>query len=127
MCLSRWDRRPGSIDEPLESGEAIDHLRWVDRRARSVEPVGSTEKPKGFKNWVTVKLDAALVQRWIDKPQTNRGVLLMDPNEGVKGGGAAYYRACDFEDPNMRPRLVLAFGKKVTPAPKCTPDGCPAP
>jgi len=94
---------------------------------RSAKPVGSAEKPKGFKNWVTVKLDPKFVQRWIDEPKTNRGVMLMDAKEGVKGGGAAYYRACDFEDPNMRPRLVLAFGKKVTPAGKCTPDGCPMP
>ena len=94
---------------------------------RSTKAVGSGPRPKPPKGWVTIKLDAAMVRKWIGEAKTNHGVVLQDPNEGRKGSGAAYYRSSEFEDPYMRPRLVLAFGAKVKPASGCTPSGCAAP
>ena len=94
---------------------------------RSPKPVGTGLPFKAKKGWATLRLDPALVQRWIDKPKTNRGVLVQDPEEGRKGSRCGYYRSGEFEDPQMRPRLVVAFSSKVKPSPTCTPDGCPAP
>jgi len=36
-------------------------------------------------------------------------VLLANRNEGVKGGGNARYRSSEYEDPAMRPRLLLGL------------------
>ncbi len=47
--------------------------------------------------------------------------------EGPKGGRCGYYRSSQFEDPQMRPRLVVAFSSKVKPAETAAPDGRPGP
>jgi len=94
---------------------------------RSAEAVGLGPRPKGKKGWVTVTLDAEMVQRWIRDPASNRGVLLQDRNEGGKGSGCANYRSTEFEDPHQRPRLVLAFASKLEACQTCAPAGGPAP
>lgn len=89
---------------------------------RSAEPVGSSAKT-ATKAWVSIPLDAAMVTRWVRAPKTNHGVLLLG------AGYAGSYHSSEYEDPAMRPRLILAFRKPIKPVPtECSPDGrCPLP
>ena len=89
---------------------------------RSAKPIGSAPAPKRAKGWVTVPLDAAAVRKWIADPAANHGVLLVDRNEGRRGGGNAQYRSSEYEDPAMRPRLILAFSSPLRAG-----AACPAP
>jgi len=129
---SRW------VKKPVMGGEAswLSHqhpAKWgapgcsapgVDR---SAEPVGQAPRLKGKKGWVTIPLDAKLVGRWITQPATNHGLLLVDKNEGVKGGGYAHYRSSEFEDVAMRPRLILASRSTIAAGAVCAPTTCPTP
>ena len=77
---------------------------------RSAEPVGQTAKQRKRKCWVTIPLDAAMVSRWVAEPKTNRGVML------AGSGNAGQFHSSEYEDPSMRPRLILAFKKKLPEA-----------
>lgn len=81
---------------------------------RSEKPVGQGAAISEGKGWVTVELDPKLVQRWIDEPSSNRGIMLKDKGEG--NGSECKYRSNEFEDAGMRPRLVVGFAGGVRSA-----------
>jgi hypothetical protein len=89
---------------------------------RAAEPVGKTGVIRKRKQWVTIPLDAAMVTRWVARPETNRGVLL------AAKGTAGLFHSSEYEDPAMRPRLILGFKKKIQACDidgTCTKDGKP--
>ena len=88
---------------------------------RSADAVGSSAVAKKTGKWMTIPIDAKLVQRWIKDPKSNRGVLL------VGSGKRGTFHSKTFEDAGMTPRLILGFTSGVADGPVCTPQSCPVP
>jgi hypothetical protein len=113
---SRW------IKKPVMEGEAswLCHQypsKWAEGgcsapgKDRSDNPVGEATPVEGEKGWASITIDPKLVKRWIEKPETNLGLLLTDKTES--NGSECRYRSREFEDSGMRPRLVVAFSRGV--------------
>ena len=101
---AKWSK--GGCDEP-----------GADRGA---EPVGTSGEVRKRNCWVTVPLARELVARWVKDPKSNHGVVL------TSGRELGHYHSSEFEDPAMRPRLIVAFS--AAPVPAACPDGtCPTP
>ena len=120
-------------DPPVLAGEASWQAhshpgRWSEPGCgkagadRGAEPIGTSGEVRKFGRWVTVPLATEAVARWIKSPRSNRGLLL----RGTKACGI--FHSSNFEDPAMRPRLILAFTSGVASAgATCTTQGCPPP
>jgi len=74
---------------------------------RDEKPVGASAQVSKTRTWVTIPLDAALVARWVRRPRSNNGLLL------VGKGSRGQFHSSQFEDPPMRPRLILAFSARL--------------
>jgi hypothetical protein len=107
---SRWRENPVVDDEASWQCHAYP-AKWTvpgcagEGTDRSAKPVGQSGPVRERKCWVTMKLDTGLVSRWVQAPTSNHGLLLQHD------GNCGYYHASEFEDPAMRPRLILAFEK----------------
>lgn len=124
--LKKWSagRGPGSpwVKEPVKKGEASwlcsSYPQKWDKPGgeglgtdRSETPCSTALAPKTNKQWVSFELPKELVQRWIAKPETNFGLMLIDKDEAK--GYSSSFRSSDFSDIAFRPRLVLAFEEKL--------------
>jgi len=124
--LKKWGegRGPGSrwVKEPFKSGEASwscnSHPQRWDKPGgdgigtdRSGTPISTALAPRTNKQWINFELPNDLVQRWIMKPETNYGLMLIDKDEAK--GYSSSFRSSDFSDVAFRPRLVLAFEEKL--------------
>ncbi len=85
---------------------------------RAAQPAGQAEKVTQPKRWVSIKLDSRLVAKWIKDPQSNHGIVLMDPK-----GSCGVFHSSEYEDPALRPTLILAFpaGRSPTTQPAAAP------
>jgi hypothetical protein len=89
---------------------------------RSDRPIGQSPEVRKFGQWVTIPLAEAVVARWIADPSANRGLVLL----GTRASGV--FHSSDFEDPAMRPRLILGFESGLAGAgAACTTQSCPLP
>jgi len=89
---------------------------------RSAEPIGASDEVRKFGRWVTIPLARRVVSGWIRDPRNNRGVLVL----GTRACGI--FHSSDFEDPAMRPRLILGFTAGIASAgATCTTQSCPLP
>ncbi len=57
--------------------------------------------------WVTLELPTAMVQGWIDTPESNAGLRLSSPRAAEKGDLVSAWSSQYDKDPTLRPRLVL--------------------
>jgi hypothetical protein len=94
---------------------------------RCENPVGRAGRSKQAKGWVTIPLEPETVGRWVRRPESNRGLVLMDKNEAT-AEDSAQYRSCEFEDAVMRPRLIVALSEALPAGLSgCTSQSCPLP
>ncbi|HET6428460.1 MAG TPA: DNRLRE domain-containing protein [Phycisphaerae bacterium] len=139
--LKEWQagRGSGNIywhnkkDPPVAPGEASWQAhsypaKWAEPGCgkagadRGAEPIGTSGEVRKFGHWVTIPLARETVARWVADPPSNRGLLLL----GTQACGI--FHSSDFEDPAMRPRLILAFSSGIASAgATCTTQSCPLP
>jgi hypothetical protein len=72
--------------------------------------VGSATVIDGSAGYVDFTLDAAVVQKWIDHPEQNYGIILTVP--GAAQGQAAYFNSS--EAASNVPELMLETTTKAT-------------
>jgi len=79
-----------------------------------------------FRSWVTFRLRPEVVQRWIDDPNTNHGLVLINPKRedppGKRSTGALLKFASSTHGmPSLRPKLTIRYqftGNVVPRAPR---------
>ncbi|MDP7253413.1 MAG: DNRLRE domain-containing protein [Planctomycetota bacterium] len=124
--LKKWDagRGPGSrwVKQPVMNGEATwlcsSYPQKWDKPGgdgtgtdRSGTPVSIASAPRTNKQWIAFELPKELVQRWIARPDSNLGLMLIDKDEAK--GYSSSFRSTEFYDIPFRPKLVLAFEEKL--------------
>ena len=94
---------------------------------RSAESIGESARIRETRMWADIPLATNVVARWIKDPASNNGLILVDP-QASRGDIRVDFHSSEFEDPAMRPRLILAFSSGFLAPTVCSPDGtCPVP
>jgi hypothetical protein len=68
--------------------------------------VAAATSVDGRKGWVEFDLDMAVVQKWIDDPAENHGLVFISQGAG-ETGEVAFFRSCEYADAAYYPQLVL--------------------
>jgi hypothetical protein len=69
-------------------------------------PVGSATILKDRQEWIEVQLNPAVVEGWLNKPESNAGLRIY-PLAAKEKGEYVHLRSSDWPDRSMRPKLVL--------------------
>ncbi len=68
--------------------------------------VAAATSVDGVAGWVDFILDPAVVQKWIDDPSENHGLVFISQGAG-DAGEVAFFRSSEFYDATYHPQLVL--------------------
>ncbi|HYE99730.1 MAG TPA: DNRLRE domain-containing protein [Planctomycetota bacterium] len=108
-CEIRAAERPWSEIE-ANWGQAAEGRPWQVLGARGAEDRG--EKVLGSftpaRGTVAVELDAAVVQRWVDDPSRNHGLVLTTRDRTSE----FYFEAREVAKAERRPRLVVTYERR---------------
>ncbi len=70
--------------------------------------VATATSVDGVAGWVEFELEPAVVQKWIDTPSENHGLVLISQGAGA-AGEVVFFRSSEYADSTCYPQLVLEW------------------